>query len=105
MVEIELHEWQGNPETAVLEVADTHGLSVVSDGGLKSYPGSRHWHLKKGKSAGTLEVTWWPAGNRLWVSYHANRVGDGWVEEVAPRFAECLAGLLGGSVELPVMPA
>ena len=77
--------------TAVLAAVEALGLVISSDGTLRKYPGSRHWHLKKPGSTGTLEITYWPAQSRLWVCYHSNRVGDGWVEEAAPQLAAKLS--------------
>ena len=52
------------------------GLRVVVRRTLVTYPKSHHWHLKRGRDAGTLELTWWPVRNRLWASVHANRAGQ-----------------------------
>ena len=46
------------------------------------YPGSIHWHFKKGHERGTLEVTLWPVQNRLWFSMQDGRKAD-WVMNVA----------------------
>jgi hypothetical protein len=89
MVEIDVPVPQ-DVGAAVSSVAEHLGLTIASDGRLKSYPGSRHWHLKKPGKSGTLEITFWPAKERFWVTYHSNRIGDGWVEELAPIFAEYL---------------
>ena len=48
-------------------------LRVALKGTAKAYPGSVHWHLKRGKQPGTVEVTLWAARRRLWVSVHGNR--------------------------------
>ena len=90
MVEIEIDPVPGDPGQAVQAVADQLGLDIAIDGTLKSFPGCRHWHLRKPGTTGTLEVTSWPERKRLWVTYHANRVGDGWVEILAPEFARLL---------------
>src|SRR5687767_4032291 len=96
MVEIPILDWSGDAITAVAEESERQGLTVSSDGKLYSYPGSRHWHLKNGRRPGTLEITLWPSRNRLWVAYHSNRVGDGWVKESALLLAQGLAARLGG---------
>jgi len=77
-------------ETAIIKL----GFSTTMDGTLKSFPGSRHWHLKLLKRSGTLEVTWWPVKQRLWISYHENRVGDGWVATAASELANAVASAL-----------
>ena len=96
MIEIEVENWSGDVGEAVTDAANKLGLTISTDGCLKCYPGSRHWHLKRGKATGTLEITFWPAQNRLWVTYHDNRIGDGWVVETAPHMAGALARKLSG---------
>ncbi len=96
MVEIEIPGRSGDIGRAILTAAESMGLRITSDGALRMYPGSRHWHLKRVAMSGTLEATWWPSRDRLWVTYHSNRVGNGWVKEAAPQFAALLARELGG---------
>jgi len=47
--------------TVVEQVCDAHDLTQALKGTLVSYPGCTHWHLKKDKQKGTLEITWWKA--------------------------------------------
>ena len=91
MVEIPILEWDGDAGAAVVEESGRLGLAVSSDGRLSKYPGSRHWHLIFEGRPGTLEVTFWPQKHRLWVTYHANRIVDGWVEEYAVLLSAALA--------------
>jgi hypothetical protein len=49
------------------------GLRIAMKGTLRTYPGSTHWHLKCGRETGTLELTMWPAGSRVWCSVQAGR--------------------------------
>ena len=99
VIEIPIREWEGDADAAVIEESCRLGLTISCDGSLSKNPGSRHWHLRNGKRPGTLEVTHWPREQRLWVSYHSNRTGDGWVIEFAHRLAENLAARLGGNVD------
>ena len=92
---IEIVGWQRDPGEAVAEAAAMYSLQVASDGTLKSLPGSRHWHLKRPKEPGTLEITYCPNDGRLWVCYHSNRAGR-WVPELAMPFAKALARRLDG---------
>lgn len=72
---------------AVQETAAAFGLLVVLETTLKTRPGSRHWHCKRGKTAGVLEVTYVPQENVCLVSYHSHRAGEGWVVQTAVDFA------------------
>ena len=97
---IHLLDSNAEPQDAVRKLAEEFGLRVTSDGRLRTYPGSSHWHLKRGQEAGTLEVTHWPQKNRVWVSYHTNRATV-WVMEMARLFAQALAEHLGGHIGEP----
>lgn len=69
---------------AILERAfDKVGLKVTLKTELAGYPGCTHWHLKRGREEGTLEVTMWPKTDRIWAKIQAGRVGD-WINEVLP---------------------
>src|SRR5437870_4197182 len=72
---------------------DATGLTVTLRGTLRQYPGSVHWHCKRGQVRGTLEVTWWPAGRRLWLSVQAGRQGE-WTDAALAHVAAELARLL-----------
>jgi hypothetical protein len=77
---------QGREEQLALliEEAVTHyGLQIRMKGTLRMYPGSQHWHVCKPGEKGTLEVTLWPAGKRLWFSVQARRRAE-WIAEIIP---------------------
>jgi hypothetical protein len=63
-------------EFLVQEASRARGLVITMKTTLKSYPGSIHWHLKKGDQRGTLEATFWKQERRLWLAVHSNRTGD-----------------------------
>jgi hypothetical protein len=70
--------------TQLLEaVVAAEGLEVRLRGTLARYPGSLHWHLVSPAARGTLEVTYWPAHNRLWLSVQAGRRAD-WIADALP---------------------
>jgi hypothetical protein len=69
------------------------GLRVTMKAELRAYPGATHWHLKRGREAGTLEVTMWPAGSRVWCSVQAGRRAA-WIEDVLPSLIPALEGAL-----------
>ena len=55
------------------------GLSIVMRGSLKKFPGSVHWHVKRGKEGGTLKITYWPERNRAWFTVQNGRKGQ-WID-------------------------
>jgi hypothetical protein len=60
-----------------------NGLRIALRGELREYPGSVHWHLKLQSEPGTLELTAWPAGQRVWFHVHRGRRAA-WIEELLP---------------------
>jgi hypothetical protein len=44
-------------EEVIERCCEAAGLHVTMKGTVAAYPGSVHWHLKRGKEPGTLEVT------------------------------------------------
>ena len=73
------------------ELSAEHGLSIRMKKPLAKFPDSVHWHLKKGRERGTLEVTLLPAEQRLWFSMHQNRSAD-WVMSAAREFKRRIEG-------------
>jgi hypothetical protein len=69
-------------------------LTISIERSVARSPDSRHWHIKKFGRTGTVEVTMIPNLERLWVCYHDNRVGDGWVQDVAPQLADQIGNRL-----------
>ncbi|MDN4593723.1 hypothetical protein [Polycladomyces subterraneus] len=69
------------------------GLQITLTGSLSSYPGSTHWHFKKGRERGTLEVTIWPIKNRIWFSVQKGRTSE-WIEEVIQRLKHSIESRL-----------
>ena len=78
MREFELAVPKGDVVEAVEAQATSLGLAWMRSS-LKKYPDSTHWHFVMPDKAGTLEATWWPAKNRLWLSVHENRQAE-WQE-------------------------
>jgi hypothetical protein len=68
-------------EASVDAALAAFGLSITVKDTLKQYPGCTHWHAKRGKQAGILEATYWPAQQRLWLSVHHNR-SAAWIEAI-----------------------
>ena len=67
-----------NLEKTIEAQCETLGLSITLKTTSAKFPGSIHWHLKKGRDRGTLEITLWPSQNRLWFSMQDGRSAD-WV--------------------------
>ena len=88
MVEIEIDIPINTPSTTISHVVEqacaSEGLAVTLKGTLAKYPGCIHWHFKKGKERGILEMTWWEPENRLWFKIATGRSGV-WIEETAAR--------------------
>jgi len=69
---------------AVEEIAARQDLEITLRAELKSFPGSTHWHFKRGRQSGTLEITCWPKGRKLWIKVQAGRTAA-WIDEMSPR--------------------
>ena len=69
-----------NADALIEGVCAAHGLHAAMKGTLATYPGSIHWHFKKTKEKGTLELTLLCADRRIWASIHSNRTAP-WIEE------------------------
>jgi len=68
-------------------------------GSLSKYPDSTHWHFKEGtqERGGTLEVTLWRGGRRLWLSVQAGRAGT-WTQDAMAKMKRTLEIKLKQSV-------
>jgi hypothetical protein len=74
---------------AVERAAAAEGLIQTLKGTLVKYPGCIHWHYKKGKQPGTLEITWFPRERRLWFKIAHNR-NNAWIDEAVPRLRRAI---------------
>jgi hypothetical protein len=91
MIEVELQLPDSvQPETvigAVEQVCASHGLTCTLKGTLVRYPGSIHWHFKRDRQKGTLEITWWEREHRFWFKV-ANGRSSEWISASVPRLKE-----------------
>lgn len=71
------------------DVVAQSGLTVTLRDSLRKYPGCVHWHLKKGREPGTLELTLWPDERRAWFSVHRGRAAP-WIDAELERLAATL---------------
>jgi hypothetical protein len=67
----------------VEQVCIDNDLTLTLKGTLAGYPGCVHWHFKKHKQPGTLEITWWEKEHRLWFKVADHRKGM-WIDESLP---------------------
>ena len=74
-------------------VCAAEGLRRALKATLAKYPGSVHWHYRRDRERGTLEITLWPEQSRLWFKVSRGRAGV-WIEELLPRLSEALAAAL-----------
>lgn len=98
--EVPVEDWS-RPEAlaeGVEAACGTLGLCPTLKAPLAAYPGSVHWHWKRGKERGVLEVTLWPAGRRLWVSVQSGRAAR-WTAQAADQLQKLLSGAVSGNVE------
>ncbi|GAB4581415.1 MAG: hypothetical protein Fur0022_41620 [Anaerolineales bacterium] len=83
-IEVQLSQHFSSAYAQVIEtIATDHGLMPTLKGTLQQFPGCIHWHFKRGKEKGVLEITFWPQELRAWISVHDNRKGA-WMEAVIP---------------------
>jgi hypothetical protein len=87
MIEVEIQIPPAIQSNAVVrnveQVCLDNDLTLMLKGKLAKYPGCVHWHFKKHKQAGTLEITWWENEHRLWFKIAEHRKGT-WIEEDLP---------------------
>ena len=58
-------------------------------GTLAKYPGCVHWHFKRDRQPGTLEITLWDREGKVWFPTRPGRTG-GWVEDSIERIRQSL---------------
>jgi hypothetical protein len=68
-------------ESIVEAACAAEGLRIARKTTLATYPGSVHWHVKRGNGAGTLEITVWPGRRRVWLKVQAGRRAP-WIDEM-----------------------
>lgn len=89
-------------EMVIREIEDIitdFNLTVTQKTTLSTLKGSIHYHLKLGKAAGLLELTYWPKKHRLWIEIHNNRLAE-WNKAMITPFSERIAELFSGQVQI-----
>lgn len=72
----------------LLNFADSQGFQC-EEHLLASRPQDRHWHLRKPKQPGTIEITWQPIEQRTLLIVRANRRGK-WSDEEIQALSDAL---------------
>ena len=102
MRNLEIHLPEGADFAVVEQAIDAaildSGLRVTLRGTLKRHPGCVHWHAKREREAGTLEITLWPREGRAWFTIQDGRTAA-WIDEAAMRLAEAIANRLNARGE------
>jgi ribosomal protein S18 acetylase RimI-like enzyme len=86
-------------DTAIADI----GLEIVLRGTLKKFPGCMHWHVKRGRNSGTLEITFWPLENRAWFSIQDRRKAE-WIDEAMGGLMDAIHRRIGVKL-CPITPA
>jgi hypothetical protein len=77
-------------EKLIEDVCASMGLIVAMKGTLSTYPGSLHWHFKRDrKQRGTLELTLFTAGRRIWAKVQSGRKAP-WINDVLPNIKRAI---------------
>lgn len=63
------------------------GYTMTLRSSLRAYPNSVHWHVRRPKETGTLEITFDPATRTAWFSCRAGRT-KAWVREAIEDIQE-----------------
>jgi hypothetical protein len=66
-------------ERLIEEICGGRGLQVAMKGSQSKFPGSIHWHYKREKQKGTLELTLFPANRWLWAKVAEGRKAP-WID-------------------------
>jgi hypothetical protein len=97
MIEVDLQITDGLETEAVIRIVEqvcaSNDLTCGRKGPSVSYPGSIHWHFKRNSDKGTLEITWWESGQRLWFKVAKGRTNE-WILDILPRLKEQIEKML-----------
>jgi hypothetical protein len=78
------------------KICARHELILAMKGSLAAYPGCVHWHYKREKQKGTLELTLFARERRVWAKVQDGRKAP-WIEEELPA--------LEGAIERALLAA
>jgi hypothetical protein len=81
------------------QICEERGLQSAMKGSLAKYPGSTHWHYKKPRQSGTLELTLYVPDRRIWAQVQKSRAAP-WIDVELPQLRRDIeAALRAGSRE------
>jgi hypothetical protein len=76
-------------ERSIDEAIADAGLAVTLRTSLKKFPGCVHWHVRRGREPGTLEITYWPKEHRAWFTIQDGRRAAS-IDGQAPLLADAI---------------
>lgn len=76
-------------ERLIEAVCSERGLLMTMKGSLRMFPGSVHWHYKNQSQRGTLELTLYVAGGRIWAQVQNGRKA-GWIDVELPALQKTI---------------
>lgn len=65
-------------------VCRSFNLDVTMKGSLATFPGCTHWHFKRSKEKGTLELTLFVPKQRIWAQIQSGRSAP-WIDSTLPK--------------------
>lgn len=68
---------------SIEKICAQHELILAMKGSLAAYPGCIHWHYKREKQKGTLELTLFARDRRVWAKVQDGRKAP-WIEDALP---------------------
>jgi hypothetical protein len=71
-------------ERLIENICAGRGLQMAMKGSQATFPGSIHWHYKREKQKGTLELTLFPSQRRIWAKVAEGRRAA-WINSELPQ--------------------
>lgn len=93
-VRIQAKATLANAARVIEALCAREGLSLKLKGSLSTHPTSVHWHFRRGRESGTLEITWWRSAGRIWFSTHRGREAA-WIQASVRRLRAALERRFG----------
>ena len=78
------------------KICAQYELILAMKGSLAAYPGCIHWHYKREKQKGTLELTLFARDRRVWAKVQDGRKAP-WIEKDLPALQWAIERALGAA--------